>query len=52
MAGMRDRLIHHYFGFNLDIVWHVASDELPQLDSDLAQITGDDYPEEPNRSGG
>lgn len=52
MAGMRDRLIHHYFGVNLDIVWHVASDELPQLDSDLAQITGGDYPEEPNRSGG
>jgi uncharacterized protein with HEPN domain len=21
MAGIRDRLIHHYFGVNLDIVW-------------------------------
>ena len=52
MAGMRDRLIHHYFGVNLDIVWQVASDELPQLDSDLAQIADEDNPEEPNTSGG
>ncbi|MGD2157932.1 MAG: DUF86 domain-containing protein [Anaerolineales bacterium] len=29
MAGMRDRLIHHYFGVNLDIVWDVIRGELP-----------------------
>ena len=23
MAGIRDRLIHHYFGVNLDIVWDI-----------------------------
>ncbi len=31
LAGMRDRLIHQYFGVNLDIVWSVAKDELPEI---------------------
>lgn len=31
VAGMRDRLIHQYFGVNLDIVWDVAHEELPKL---------------------
>ncbi|MCB8943958.1 MAG: DUF86 domain-containing protein [Ardenticatenaceae bacterium] len=39
MAGMRDRLIHQYFGVNLDIVWQVASNELPKLAPSLARIT-------------
>jgi uncharacterized protein with HEPN domain len=38
MAGMRDRLIHHYFGVNLDIVWQVVSSELPKVASSLANI--------------
>jgi len=38
MAGMRDRLIHHYFGVNLDIVWEVVSTELPPLTSELTTI--------------
>lgn len=31
MAGMRDRLIHAYFGVNLEIVWAVIHFELPAL---------------------
>ncbi|MBL7085455.1 MAG: DUF86 domain-containing protein [Candidatus Omnitrophica bacterium] len=30
LAGIRDRLIHHYFGVNYDIVWAIVREELPQ----------------------
>jgi len=38
MAGVRDRLIHHYFGVNLDIVWQIVTDELPKVSSELKSI--------------
>jgi len=38
MAGVRDRLIHHYFGVNLDIVWQIAVAELPELASQLEKV--------------
>jgi len=38
MAGVRDRLIHHYFGVNLDIVWQIAVDELPKVALQLEEI--------------
>jgi len=31
MAGMRDRLIHHYFGVDYDLVWNVVQQDIPQL---------------------
>ncbi len=38
MAGVRDRLIHHYFGVNLDIVWQIVTDELPEVALQLESI--------------
>ena len=35
MAALRDRLIHHYFGVNLDIVWGVIQNELPNLAKEI-----------------
>lgn len=31
IAGMRDKIIHFYFGVNWDIVWKVIKDKLPTL---------------------
>ena len=29
IAGMRDKIIHFYFGVNWDVVWKAAKDSLP-----------------------
>jgi uncharacterized protein with HEPN domain len=31
IARMRDKLIHHYFGVNLDVVWAVVCENVPVL---------------------
>lgn len=31
MAGMRDKVIHEYFGVNLKIVWKTVKDSIPEL---------------------
>lgn len=31
ITGMRDKLIHEYFGVDEEIVWKVASEEIPAL---------------------
>jgi uncharacterized protein with HEPN domain len=31
MAGMRDKLIHHYFGVDLQAVWTTATEDIPKI---------------------
>ena len=31
MAATRDRLIHGYFSVDLDIVWQIVSEDIPQI---------------------
>lgn len=31
IAGLRDKIIHHYFGVNWDIVWDVIKNKLPEF---------------------
>lgn len=38
MAGMRDKLIHEYFGVDLSIVWAVIKDELPPLRPEIERL--------------
>ena len=43
MAGIRDRLIYHYFGVNLDIVWDIVAVELSALESQVEEILQQEY---------
>ena len=38
LAGIRDKLIHHYFGVNLEIVWAIIDEDLPQLRKEIRQM--------------
>jgi uncharacterized protein with HEPN domain len=38
MAGMRDRLIHSYFGVDYDIVWDVVINKIPGLRQEIEEI--------------
>lgn len=38
MAGIRDRLIHDYFGVDYDIVWDVVVSKVPVLQREIRQI--------------
>ncbi len=43
MAGMRDRLIHNYFGVDYDILWDVVVNKIPALDAEIRLILKQEY---------
>lgn len=49
IAGLRDILIHHYFEIDIDIVWDIIQNKLPelksQIDGILKDITSGDTPQ-------
>lgn len=42
MAGLRDRLIHGYFGVDYELVWEVAKTKVPQVIREIGQILQDE----------
>ncbi len=41
IAGMRDKLIHQYFGVNLELVWKTVEIEIPRLQEAVEKLLGE-----------
>ena len=38
MAGMRDKLIHFYFGLDYHLVWKTITERLPQVKQEIERV--------------
>lgn len=38
MSGLRDKLIHDYAGVDLESVWNVITDAIPDLEKNLLSV--------------
>lgn len=45
MIGMRNRLVHVYFGINYDIVWQTVTESLPVLQRQINEIMKQEFQE-------
>ena len=41
MAGLRDKLVHEYFGVDLEIIWQLLKEELPGILHPVQQMLRD-----------
>ena len=41
IAGMRDKLIHGYFGIKWELVWETVKNKIPELKNQLLKISGE-----------
>lgn len=40
IAGTRNKLIHDYFGVNIDVVWSIVKNDIPLLKNELVDFGG------------
>ncbi len=40
IAGMRDKLIHHYLGVDIEAVWKTVKEDIPLLKREIGKILG------------
>ena len=38
MAKLRDKLIHHYFGIDYELVWSIVDEEIPSLKPKIDEL--------------
>ncbi len=38
IVGTRDKIIHHYFGIDFDIVWNIIKKDIPELKKKIQKI--------------
>lgn len=41
IAGMRDKLIHEYFGVDVEAVWHTVEKDIPKLKAEIGRLLAD-----------
>jgi uncharacterized protein with HEPN domain len=42
VVGLRHRIVHEYFGIDLEIIWQILKKDLPELKSKIMQIMSEE----------
>ena len=45
ISGFRHIIVHEYFSLNLEIVWHAANVDAPELANHISDILRQEYPD-------
>ena len=38
IAGLRNRIVHDYFGLDLEMIWYIVTSDLPELKKKIGEI--------------
>jgi uncharacterized protein with HEPN domain len=39
IVGLRNRIVHDYFGLDLELIWYIITSDLPQLKVSIREIS-------------